>query len=189
VETKRNIRIDVNLNEFTDSVARVIPIFVENSDYQKRINARNYLVHMGKRILSQMNILLTSKNISLRKEAAKIIKMIGDKESIPVLINLLDDDDSGIRWIAADGLVNIGRDTIVPLLETITKNTDTYYVRLGAYHVFTRLFTRREKMDFRTLLLSLKNYTNIAIMAPIEAFKALIVFRHLNDIVRKYFWD
>jgi HEAT repeat protein len=195
VETKdqRRSRIDVSIEDFTDNVASVIPDLMETKNYQKKREARRNLVHMGKMILPLMNKLLTSKNLILRKEASKVIELIGDKESIPTLIRLLDDENGSIRWIAAEGLIHVGRDSIVPLLEALFKCTDTYYVKLGAHHVFTRLFSDEEKSEFRPLLLSLRRYNNVAITAPIEAYNALSLFsgghKTIKPSSRKYEFD
>ena len=188
METKKN-RIGVNVEDFTDSIARVIPDLSDINNYQKKINARRYLVDMGKEILPQLNKLVLSKNIHLRKEASKVIEIIGDKDSIPVLINLLDDDDGSIRWIAAEGLIHIGRESIVPLLSKIVEEGDDTYLKMGARHAFLMLFSNDEKNHFQPLLQSLKNYNNISILAPVEAFRALIMFKHLNvEGSRSMYW-
>lgn len=185
METKKHSRKDVNIEEFSDSIAFIIPDLAEITDYQKKTSARRYLVDMGKEILPQINKLLLSKNTHLRKEASKIIELIADKESISVLIDLLDDDDSSIRWIAAEGLIHIGRDSIVPLLNKLVQKGDNLYLKQGARHTFLSLFSEEEKEEFKPLLLSLKNYNNISILAPVEAFRALIIFKHLNTVKSK----
>jgi HEAT repeat protein len=178
METKKHSTVDVNYEELTESIASVIPDLSEMNNYQKKVNARRYLVEMGKAILPQLNNLLLSKNIRLRREASKIIEIIGDKESIPVLINLLEDDEGSIRWIAAEGLIHIGRESIVPLLKKIIENGDDTYLKMGARHAFLQLFNDNEKVHFQPLLQSLKNFNNIHILAPVEAFRALIIFKH-----------
>lgn len=179
METKKH-NVDVNYDEFTESIASVIPDLSEMNNYQKKVNARRYLVEMGKAILPQLNKLLLSKNIRLRREASKIIEIIGDKESIPVLINLLDDDEGSIRWIAAEGLIHIGRDSIVPLLSRIIENGDDTYLKIAARHTFLNLFNEDEKIYFQPLLQSLRNYNNFSVLASVEAFRALLVFKHQN---------
>lgn len=174
-----------DVDELTESIAYLIPDLAENNNYQKKSNARRFLVDKGKKILPQINQLLNTKNPHIRKEASKIIELIGAQESIPILIHLLDDDEGSIRWIAAEGLVHIGRETIVPLLNEIIEHGDNLYLKLGARHVFLRLFSDDEREYFRPLLLSLKNYNNISILAPVEAFRALFIFKHQNAKVSK----
>jgi len=185
METKARSRFGVNIEEFAGNIAYVIPDLAAISDYQTKSNARRYLVDLGKEILPQVNKLLLSKNTHLRKEASKIIELIGDKDSIPTLIELLDDDESSIRWIAAEGLVHIGKESIVPLLNSLIQMGDNTYLKLGARHVFLKLFSEDEKEYFKPLLLSLKNYNNISILAPVEAFRALISFKHLHSEASK----
>jgi HEAT repeat protein len=180
MEAKKH-NVDVNYDEFTESIASVIPDLSEMNNYQKKVNARRYLVDMGKEILPQLNKLLLSKNIRLRREASKIIEIIGDKESIPVFINLLDDDEGSIRWIAAEGLIHIGRDSIIPLLKRIVENGDDTYLKTAARHTFLHLFSDNEKVYFQPLLQSLRNYNNFSLLAPVEAYRALIIFKHQNS--------
>jgi HEAT repeat protein len=181
MESKKHTKIDVNVDEFTENIAVILPDLADLNNYQKKSNARRYLVDMGKVILPQLNKLLESKNSHLRREASKIIELIGDKESIPTLLSLLGDDESSIRWIASEGLVHIGRESIVPLLDTLVQRGDDTYLKLSARHVLIKLFNDEEREDFRPLLLSLKNFNNIAILAPVEAFRALLHFKHLHQ--------
>jgi len=178
METRISNRVDVNFNEFTDKIARIIPDLAENNNYQKKIRLRRYLIDMGKEILPQINKLLGSKNIQLRKEASKIIEILGDKDSIPVLVSLLGDDEGSIRWIAAEGLIHIGRERIVPLLNLLIQKGDDYYLKLGARHAFLGLFTDEEKKYFKPLLLSLKSYNSISFLASVEAYRALMMFKY-----------
>ena len=80
---------------------------------------------------------------------------------------------SSIRWIAAEGLVKIGRDCIGPLLKAIVKCNSTYYIQQGAHRVFNELFTPVEKEELKPLMLSLHHYFDIESIASVEASKAL----------------
>jgi hypothetical protein len=118
--------------------------------------------------------LLDTKDYTLKKEAGKIIEQIPDKGSIPVLLNLIsNDDDSGMRWIAAEGLVKIGRDSIVPLLKALVKCSTTYYIEQAAHHVFGVLFTAEEKEELKNLMVSLHSYRDFEYLSSVEAAKAL----------------
>lgn len=180
METKNYSKVDVNLDEFTGNIVTILPDLAEMNNYQTKSTVRRYLVDMGKPILPQLNKLLLSKNPRLRKEALKIIDLIGNKESIPTFIDLLNDDESSIRWIAAEGLSHIGRESIVPLLYAIIEHGNDNYLKLGARHVFLNLFHEEEKEEFRPLLVSLKTNSYLSITAPFEAFRALISFKHLG---------
>jgi HEAT repeat protein len=182
METKDHFEIGVNLEMFTDRVAALIPDLLDKKDFQKKINARRDLVLMGKSILPDIYMLLNSNNMSIKREAAKIIQLISDKDSIPILIRLLEIEDGTLRWIAAKGLIRIGRESIVPLLETIIETGNNYYLKLGTHHVLSELLTEEEKNEMKALLLSLKNHNNVAIAAPVEAFRAKKTFSKSKEI-------
>jgi HEAT repeat protein len=115
----------------------------------------------------------------LRWEVAKVLKIIGAKESIPVFIKLLENSDSGIRWVAADGLVNIGRESIVPVLKSLINDKDeSFFLRLGAHHVLMELFTSYEKKKFKPLLHSFRSHKAIGESLTFEAYKALSVIEN-----------
>jgi HEAT repeat protein len=174
VETRTHLKIDVNLEEFPDIIVDFIPDLIDKKNYKRRVAARKSLVALGKDILPYLYKLLTSKDFLLRREAGKIIELIPDKRSIPILLNLLsEDEDSGIRWIASEGLVKIGRDCIIPLLKALVKCNSTYYIEKGAHHVFNALFTPDEKEELKQLILSLHNNLDFESIASVEAAKAL----------------
>jgi hypothetical protein len=120
-----------------------------------------------------MHKLLTSKNTLLRKNAAQIVELIADKRSVPLLISLLHDPESDIRWIAAEGLIKIGRRSILPLLRSIRNEKSSHFHDKGAHHVLSSLLDKNEKEKLASLMLSLDDYHELGETAPVEASKAL----------------
>jgi hypothetical protein len=161
--------IDLNLINLPDNLVRLIKELLDDKNYSKKINAEKTLVRMGKRIIPQMHKLLASKNDSLRKESARIVKIIADRRSVPFLIGLLDDRDFDIRWIASVGLIRIGRRSIIPLLKSIRDGGSSYLLNQGAHHVFDSLLNEKEKGGMSNLLLILENYHELGETAPTEA--------------------
>ncbi len=174
MKTYSNPVIDINLNEFPGNLVNLIAGLLDEKDYSIKHNARNALVKMGKMIIPQMHKLLTSKKEAIRIEAARIVELIADRKSIPLLIGLLDDTEFDIRWIAAEGLIKIGRRTIMPLLKSIRDGESSYFVNKGAHHVLINLQYEKEKEKLKPLLQSLDNYRELGEIAPVEASKALI---------------
>jgi len=168
-----NIEIDINLNDFPDELVKLIEGLLDDKNYSLKHDARNTLVTMGKRIVPQMHRLLASKNVLLRKNAAKVIELIADRRSIPLLISLLNDKESDIRWIAAEGLIKIGRRSISPLLKSIRGGKGSLFHNKGAHHVLNSLLDENEKIKFTSLLLSLNDYHELGETAPVEAYKVL----------------
>ena len=55
------------------------------------------------------------------------------------MLNALEDEEFSIRWLAAEGLINLGKFVVVPLLQEMLKNPDSPFLRRGAHHVLHEL--------------------------------------------------
>jgi len=168
-----NTEIDNALNDFPDNLAILIKGSLDTKNSSKKLTARNTLVGMGKTIVPQLNRLLDSENGLLRMEVAKVVELIADRRSIPFLINLLDDKEFEIRWIAAEGLIKIGRRSILPLLKSIRDGKSTFILNKGAHHVLRSLLNENEINKLTALLLSLDDAQELGETAPVEASKAI----------------
>ena len=171
-----NSEIESIINNLPDELAKLITGLLDDKNYAIKHNARETLVKEGKRIIPQLHKLLISKNILLRKEAAKVVELIADRKSIPLLINLLDDTESDIRWIAAEGLIKIGRQSILPLLKSISDKESSHLLYKSAHHVLLGLINVGEMDKLKPLLLSLDDYHQLGETAPVEASLALKTF-------------
>jgi len=168
-----NIEIDNALKDFPDDLAKLIKVSLDTKNAVKKLAARSTLVRMGKTIIPQLHKLLASKNDLLREEIAKTVELIADRRSVPLLIGLLDDTVFDIRWIAAEGLIKIGRRSILPLLKSVRDGKSSHVYNESAHHVLLGLLNNTEKKKLEPLLLSLENYHELGETAPIEASKAL----------------
>ena len=165
--------LEIILKAYPENLRNLILELLYTENFRSAKDARNALVSMGKKILPQLHNLLQSKNDDFRKKVAKIVELISDAESIPIFITLLEDIEFEIRWIAAEGLIKIGRKSIVPLLKAIRDSKSSYFLDKRTHHVLQNLFTEIEKSDLKALLLSLDNYLEARETAPTEAAKAL----------------
>jgi hypothetical protein len=161
------------LAEFPENLVKTIKGSLDRKDYIKKKSARETLVKMGKKILPQMHKLLSSENDSLRMETAKITELIADSRSIPSLIKLLDDPIFDIRWIAAEGLIKIGRRCICPLLKSVREGRSSLLFNSGTHHILLGLLDEKEKDILMPLLQSLDNYHESGETAPVQASIAL----------------
>jgi HEAT repeat protein len=162
-------------------VVKLISALSDEEDYSNKQNAIIALERMGKKVIPQIHNLLTSDNSLLRMEAARIIKAIADKRSIPVLITMLDDIEFDLRWIAAEGLIKIGRKSITPLLKAIRDGKSSLLLNKRAHQILSSLLYEAEKEQLFTLLLSLDDYHGLIETAPVEALKALKTFKTFSD--------
>jgi len=134
-----NTEIDNALNDFPVNLAKLIKVSLDTKNSGKKLAARTTLVRMGKNIITQLHGLLDSENGLLRSESAKIVELIADRRSIPLLIKLLDDKEFEIRWIAAEGLIKIGRRCILLSLKSICDCNSSFFHNKGAHHVLLGL--------------------------------------------------
>lgn len=102
----------------------------------ERKDAMKELVKIGHPVLDYLSEMLSAPKHKYQWEALKVTEEIGDPHAIPVFLKFLEDENSDLRWIAAEGLIRIGRESIGPLLNLISEKYDSVFVLDGAHHVF-----------------------------------------------------
>ena len=163
-------------NILKDLPANIITLFkgsLDTGNVKLKLKSRKTLVRMGKGILPQLHKLSASEIVSIRMEAAKILELIADRRSVYEFIRLLEDHEFDIRWIAAEGLIKIGRRTIRPLTEAVRDGENSIVLNEGAHHVLTALLNETEKQKEESFLLSLENFHTLGGTAPLEASAVL----------------
>jgi HEAT repeat protein len=78
---------------------------------------------------------LASPNKQVRWEAAKALADIADPAAADALVKALEDKIFDVRWLAAEGLINLGREGLVPLLQALIERSDSPWLRDAAHHV------------------------------------------------------
>ncbi|MCW8809535.1 MAG: HEAT repeat domain-containing protein [Ignavibacteriaceae bacterium] len=136
----------------------------------EREKARKALVEIGKDSIDYLMELLSHHKHIYRWEAVKTLEEISDPLSIPLFIQAMEDEKSDVRWLAAKGLIKLGKLSIKPLLKTLEKKSDSVFVLEGAHHVFYDL--KENKMlpkDFPIdkLLSALKNPEWVESVKPV----------------------
>lgn len=175
-------KIDIDPGEFSAEIAALIPGLL-STHLKQRSSSRRKIEKMGVAILPEIHKMIWAKNKQLQWEAAKIVQNIASPQSLDALISLLEDPESDIRWIAAEGLINIGRKSIVPLLKAVIEKGESLDLQHSARSVFKRLFTKEEKIRFSDLLRALKNKHKTAIIAPAKASEVMAFFREAEQNV------
>lgn len=93
----------------------------------------------------------------LKAEALKALVEIANPLSAPLFLNAMNDEDSGIRWLAAEGFNALQNDGLKYLLDALIKSPDSLFLRQGAHHVL-RTFIHLQKIPgMQELLKELKN--------------------------------
>ena len=136
----------------------------------ERKEARRKLVSKGKAIIEFLTELIEHPKHILRWEALKVLQEIGDPMAIPMFIQALEDDESDVRWIAAEGLIKLGVPSIRPLLTALIDKSDSIFVLAAGHHVFYDLKKTNklpEDFPFDKLLSALKSSKWIESVKPI----------------------
>jgi len=122
-----------------------------------RQKARYDLVAIGKPAIEFLVGLQYLPNEHLRWETIKTLTQIADPDSIPILINALENNYFDIRWLAAEGLIEIGKKSIKPLMEAIISNQDSTFLREGLHHVLKGLQAKKIFVDRQSIIQQLEN--------------------------------
>jgi len=100
-----------------------------------RREARHALVFIGGTTVDLLIPLLKEPDDDVRWEGTKALAEIADPRAASDLAGLLMDHNFGIRWLAAEALISIGRDALEPLLEKLIKHPESSWLRGRALHV------------------------------------------------------
>ncbi len=71
-----------------------------------------------------------------REDAINYLESHREPEVIDALIALLETDDAGVRWKAADALAKMGKQALVPLLRALRDKSESRWLLEGASHIF-----------------------------------------------------
>ena len=94
-----------------------------------RTEARKALVAIGKPVVPSLIQLLSHRKPHVRWEAAKSLGGIADPLAASALVNALDDRDGDVRWLAAEGLAALGRESLQPMLEALLERSNAGFAR------------------------------------------------------------
>jgi len=134
-----------------------------------RREARQSLVAIGSPAVSSLIEALKQKNDHVRREAVKALSEIGGAEVAPALIKTLEDEEFDIRWLAAEGLIELGMNGLKALLLE------------GAHHVIHYMAKGGLRKYLGPVLASLES-VEPAVKAPVAAFHALEMLKEAKII-------
>jgi len=118
-----------------------------DKDGLKRQNARISLVKIGKPAIPFLEILLNLEEYRTRWEAIKTLSCIPDIDTIPALLKCLDDENEDIRWVSAEGMIELEEHAVKPLLRSILANYESINFCETAHHILKELVVRKSFND------------------------------------------
>ncbi len=149
--------------------------------WAERHDARLRLARLGDPAVEAVTALMDDPHELTRWEAVKTLADMTSPVAAPALVRALTDEDSfGVRWVAAEGLVKLGRDALVPLFEALMRNPRSVYLRVGAHHVLVAVRRRGDAVLVEPVLEALGSYAP-RVDLPLVARDALA---NLEDLVR-----
>ncbi len=123
-----------------------------------RVRARKSIIAIGGQAVEPLSQSLTSKRRWVRWEAAKTLGQIGNAKATAALITALEDKLFDVRWLAAEGLITIGFEALVPLLTALKKHPESRWLQEGVHHVLHDIDGRELKRILRPVIVALESF-------------------------------
>jgi HEAT repeat protein len=101
----------------------------------ERRRARVALTELGNEAIPALVRALSDVSPLVRQEAVKALEAIGNDTSAQGLIQALQDQNLGVRWLAAEALAHLGPTGLHPLLTALVRDDTLIWLREGAHHV------------------------------------------------------
>ncbi len=115
-------------------ISRLI-LALDDPDQHKRRQARLKLMGLGQPAMPAILRTLAHGPENSRWQVAKALSQLQDPATAPALVQALQDESFGVRWLAAEGLIGMSCDGLEPLLEALICDSDSVWLRDGAHHV------------------------------------------------------
>lgn len=104
--------------------------------------------------------------------AAKALGKIGGLVAVQALVGALNNDDSGIRWAAAEALIVREHEAVKPVLTALITNNNSQFVREGAHQVLSEIDEESMTLVLAPVVKALEDGVP-ELEAPLMAKKAL----------------
>jgi HEAT repeat protein len=80
-------------------------------------------------------------------EAAKALIKIRSPKAAPALVDTLENNDPGVRWVASEALTALGMHGLEPLMAALASRPTSGTLRDGAHHVLNMLINKNYLLD------------------------------------------
>ncbi len=142
----------------------------------ERERARADLVALGSAAVGPLLEAFPSADERGRLEICKALAEIADPAATRLLIQCLEDEHQELRWIAAEGLLNIDGPAVEPLLIAIIDRASAHTILDGAGHVLRGLSRRVSRTIFDPVVAAVHS-SEPGVSAPLAAETALAQWR------------
>ena len=158
------------------NVDALIPEF-SSEDGAARERARRAVVKLGPAAIGGLVNALNHPNVRIRWEATKALCELRDPAAAAALVGRLEGTDSGVRWMAADGLIAMGPIVLEPVLQVLIQRSDSILLREGAHRVLHGLAGQGGLQPILQPVLDAMASIEPAVVVPLAAYNALNALR------------
>lgn len=148
---------------------------LSSCDPRERMEARTELVAFGDAAVDEIVGAFASDRPQTRWEAAYCLRKIGNERAIPALITEIEEANTDVGWLAAEGLIAIGEKSLVPVLASLTSTDhpeiDHFYQH--AHHIIRTFACYRKFHLGLQPLLTAFGQSELQIGVPRAAYEVL----------------
>ena len=119
--------------------ARALAAGLSDPNSRKRAEVRERMLAMGSAAIPALLAALTDASGTVRWQAAKALSQLHNPDTATDLMNAMEDDDFGVRWLAAEGLIGMGPASLEAVLQGLISCFSSLRMREGARHVLHAL--------------------------------------------------
>jgi len=112
---------------------------LDSLDPDERTRSRETLEDIGRPATWHLVQALRPTGERARAGALKVLGRLADPDAADALVERLEDEDSGCRWLAAEGLVALGAVGLARALDILAVYPRTDWLLRGAHHVLRGL--------------------------------------------------
>lgn len=162
------------LNEYTAEMLRKNIDKLGSKNGLQRLQARSAMIALGESAIDIFAELVMHPNWIVRREAVKALAQMKTNITAPILIYALEDEYATIRWVAAEGLIALGKHGLLILLQRLSSQKLTANLSQVAGHVVKEISKRQSLIETEELIASLENPSRYYLV-PVNARNVLIL--------------
>ncbi len=127
------------LGEYGEAALPFLLDAIQSGDRLVMGAAADGLQAVGATGVSSVIPLTNDPDEQVRWHAYKVLSTTATEAASSTLLKGLESGNSGIRWLAAEGLVHVGGSALQPLFQQLTHEKISTWLRNGAIHVLNRI--------------------------------------------------
>lgn len=146
--------------------AEVAQEWVAGADPYLRDAGFEALTDFGASALHEIRALAADPRRDVRWCGVEAARLLGTPEVASLLVDALADDDFAIRWVASLGLVAIGDEALVPLLQGLVRHSPTLTYHRSALRALRRMRAPAGQRELLAELITSLGHSTTTVQSP-----------------------